>query len=472
MTATHFPGSARRPIPPRPHALDPDVLITPVQPDYDRVRLAWNLSVDQRPAAIGLPRSTDDVVALMRFATEHGLRVAPQATGHQASCLGPLDGSLLLKTGRLREVWVDPGSRIARVQAGAQWLDVTEPAGDHGLATLAGSAPDVGVIGYTLGGGLSWLARRYGLAANSVRRFEVVTADGRQVVVDAEAEPELFWALRGGGGCYAVVTWLEFELYEVAEVYAGAMLWPLERAQEILAAWAEWVSQVPDDLTSVARLLRVPPMPELPPAVSGRDLVAIEAAFIGTARAGRRLLDPLRARRPEIDTFAAIPARALGALHMDPPTPVPATGDGMLLSELATPAIDTLVDLAGPGAPSPLLSLDLRQLGGAMSRGRTDGGAVSGLPAQFALFAVGMTPTPDSVQAVSGHIADLQRALGRWGTPRAFANFSEQRRTPDELFGESAHRRLKAVKRAYDPNDLIVANHPVTPGRTEAGALK
>lgn len=312
----------------------------------------------------------------MRFAAAHGLRVAPQATGHQASCLGPLDGSLLLKTGRLREVWVDPGSRTARAQAGAQWIDVTEPAGDHGLA------------------------------ANSVRRFEVVTADGRQVVVDAEAEPELFWALRGGGGCYAVVTWLEFELYEVAEVYAGALLWPLERAQEILAAWAEWVTHVPDGLTSVARLLRIPPMPELPPAVSRRDLVAIEAAFIGTAGTGRRLLDPLRARRPEIDTFAAIPARALGALHMDPPAPVPATGDGMLLSELAGPAIDTLIDLAGPGAPSPLLSLDLRQLGGAMAR------------------------------------------------------------------GESAHRLLQAVKQAYDPDDLIVGNHPVTPSRTEPGALK
>ena len=266
-SATHI----RRPLPPRPHALDPDVLLTVAGPAWDQARSAWNLSVDQQPAAIGIPRTTEEVLALVRFAGERGMRVAPQATGHGAACLGSLEDSLLLRTTKMRSVRVDPRSRAAWAQAGALWTDVTALAGGHGLAALAGSAPDVGVIGYTLGGGLSWLGRRYGLAANSIARAEVVTGDGRLLHVDADREPELFWALRGGGGSYGVVTALEFDLYPVSAVYAGAMLWPTAARRRgprglELTGWP----RSPDEVTSVGRLLRIPPMPDLPPALSGR----------------------------------------------------------------------------------------------------------------------------------------------------------------------------------------------------------
>src|SRR5262249_54986904 len=212
---TSSAASIRRPLPPRSHALDPDVLLTPAQPGWDPARMAWNLAVDERPAAIGGPTTAEDVAALIAVARDRGLRVAPQATGHSAAPLTGLDGSLLLRTSRMRTVRVDPRASTAWVQAGALWMDVAPLAGAHGLAPLAGSAPDVGVIGYTLGGGLSWLSRRYGLAANSVRRAEVVTADGSILEVDADHDPDLFWALRGGGGSYAVVTALEFYLYPV-----------------------------------------------------------------------------------------------------------------------------------------------------------------------------------------------------------------------------------------------------------------
>jgi hypothetical protein len=469
---TSFANSqSRRPMSSEQHALDPGVLLRPGQRGWEEASRAWNLSVDQQPAAIGLPRSADDVVALMAFARERGLRVAPQATGHSAACLAPLEDSLLLRTSRMRAVAIDAQARRATVGAGAVWSDVTAPADSLGLAALAGSAPDVGVVGYTLGGGLSWLSRRYGLAANSLRRAEVVTADGRRLDVDEDHEAELFWALRGGGGSYAIVTELEFALHPVSEIYAGALFWPLERAAEVLTAWSTWVSQLPDELTSVARLLRIPPMPELPPTLGGRNFVAVEAAFIGSRRDGEHLMAPLRALRPELDTCAAVSPHALGHLHMDPPEPVPTSGDGIMLSTLTPAAIDNLLDVAGATVDSSLLCTDLHHLGGALARERTGRGAVSWLDAQFAVFAVGITPDQDTYQRVDDHVDAVQDALRRWEARRTYANFAERPRRGDHLFGESTHQRLRTIKGIYDPDDVIHANHPVRPARSSSAAI-
>ena len=218
-------------------------LVLPDDESWDEARLAWNLAVDQRPAAVALPETAEDVVAIVDFAREHGLRVAPQGTGHNAGPLGWLDETILVKTERMRRVDVDPESRRARVEAGALWMDVTATASEHGLVGLAGSSPDVGVVGYSLGGGISWLARKHGLSANSVTAIELVTADGRLVRVDADHEPDVFWALRGGGGNFGIVTSLDIRLYPISEVYAGWLIFPIERAEEVLTAWREWTSR-------------------------------------------------------------------------------------------------------------------------------------------------------------------------------------------------------------------------------------
>src|SRR5687767_10118689 len=183
--------------------------VTPADPEWDVARQAWNLAVDQRPAIVALPESADDVVAVVRYARAHGLRIAAQGTGHNAGPLGPLDGTVLVKTSRMRGVTVDPDARTVRVDAGVLWQEATNAAAEHGLAALAGSSPDVGVVGYSLGGGISWLARKHGIGANQVTAIELVTADGRFVRADAENEPDLFWALRGGGGAFGVVTAIE-----------------------------------------------------------------------------------------------------------------------------------------------------------------------------------------------------------------------------------------------------------------------
>src|SRR5205085_842784 len=290
-------------------------VVTPEDSDWDSARQAWNLAVDQRPAAVAFPESAVDVADVVVFAREHGLRVAPQGTGHNAHPLEDrLGETILLKTERMREVQIDAANRRARVEAGAMWMDLTVPAGEHGLAALAGSSPDVGVVGYTLGGGLSWLSRRHGLAANSVLAIELVTADGRLVRCDRDNEPELFWALRGGGGSFGVVTAIEFVLYPAPQVYAGALLWPWERAAEVPRAYVEWCRTAPDALSTSARILQVPPLPDIIDPVRGRQFVAIDGAFLGSPEAGAEALAALRALEPEIDMFAPIPAAALSRI--------------------------------------------------------------------------------------------------------------------------------------------------------------
>ena len=244
-------------------ALPGDVFF-PGDEGYDEARRAWNLAVDQRPSAVVFAESAADVVQAIGSARAHGMRIAPQGTGHGAMALESLEGVLLLNTSRMRRVDIHPATRTARAEAGAQWKDVTVPGGEHGLAGLAGSSPNVGVTGYTLGGGVGWLARRHGLAANSVTAVEIVTPDGRLARADADHEPDLLWAVKGGGGSVGVVTAMEMTLYPVRELYAGALFFPIQRSSDVLHAWREWTRTVPDEITSIGRILRFPPFPMSP----------------------------------------------------------------------------------------------------------------------------------------------------------------------------------------------------------------
>src|SRR5947209_3488538 len=234
-------------------------IVLPEHGGFEEARQAWNLAIDQRPAAVVFPESADDVQAAVLFAREHGLRIAAQGTGHNAGPLGSLYDTILIKTERMREVRIDPERRIARVGAGVLWLEAVEAAAAYGLAGLQGSSPDVGVVGYTLGGGLSFMGRKHGLAANRVHAIEMVTAEGRLLRIDRDNDPDLFWALRGGGGSFGVVTALEFELLPIRQIYAGILWYPVERAREILHTWrALTQSDPPEELTTVGRILHLP----------------------------------------------------------------------------------------------------------------------------------------------------------------------------------------------------------------------
>ncbi len=437
-------------------------VVLPGDPDWDDARRAWNLLSDQHPAAVALCASTDDVRAVVAMANEHDLRVSVQSTGHNATAAGPLTDTVLVKTSAMREVSIDPGARRARAEAGVIWSEVTEAAAPHGLAALAGSAPDVGVVGYTLGGGMSWMARRYGLAANHVTAIEVVTGDGRAVRVDHEHEPELFWALRGGGGGFAIVTAMEFALVPVAEVVAGAMFWPWERAEEVLETWRRATTELPDTVDSLAALIQVPPLPEMPEPFRGRSFAVVMAAASDGPDSIAGLLEPLRALEPEMDMVGPMPAAALGQLKMDPEEPVPATGGSVLLTDATPETVTELVRVAGPGSGSPLLQVELRHLGGALARRPEDAGVVGTVEGRYLVFGVGMPMGPDGAVAIDAHVATMTDALARWKADRSVMNLTEHSTAPRAFFAPGDYDRLVAVKRRYDPDDRLVASHPMT----------
>jgi hypothetical protein len=438
-------------------------VVLPEHPNWDQARAAWNLAVDQTPAAVIFPESAEDVVAAVELARAFELRVSAQGTGHNAAPLGPLEDTVLIKTERMRGIEIDPAARIARVGAGVRSLELVEAAAQCGLAPLAGSSPDVGVVGYTLGGGLSWFGRRYGLAASNVHAIELVTADGRVVRADREQETDLFWALRGGGGSFGIVTALELQLIPVSEPYAGILWWPIERDREVLHTWAELTRhELPDELTSVGRYLRLPPLPDIPEPMRGKSFVVVEVVHLGEPEQADELLAPLRALGPTLDTIQRIPTSALSHMHMDPEHPVPATGDGMLLQELPPDAIDQIIQAGGAASASPLVSLELRQLGGELSRAHPENGALAAVDAGYALYAVGISPTPEAAAQVKSHIEVIADALGPWAAGHAYLNFAETRRDPRTLWADTVHHRLRRIKATVDPDNVIRSNQPVS----------
>jgi FAD/FMN-containing dehydrogenase len=429
---------------------------------WDLARQAWNLSADQHPAAVATPANVDDVRAVIDFARENGLRVTPQGTGHGATTVGDLSGSVLLKTTRLTGVEVDPTSRWARALAGAIADDVMSVGAEHGLAGLCGSSPTVGIVGYSLGGGIGWLGRKHGMQVNTVRAVELVTAQGELVRADAENEADLFWALRGGGGGdFGVVTAIEFEMVPLVEIYGGVLAWPWERSEEVLKRWAEWAVDAPEEITTSARILQFPPIPEVPEPLRGRQLVMVDGAYVGAEAEVDETLAPLRELRPEIDTFATIPAAELIRVHGDPEQPVPGVSDHRRLNELPEEAIESLVEVAGPGSGSPLLVAELRQLGGAFAREPQDGGATAMIEDPFLYFALALAMTPEIAEAGEAHAERTTEALQPWASDMCYLNIVERPGDTAMGFSEEAYVRLRGVKADVDPHGLFQSNHAI-----------
>jgi FAD binding domain/Berberine and berberine like len=439
-------------------------IVTQADPAWDQARQAWNLAVDQRPAAIVRPVSEADVIAAVDFARLHGLRVAAQSTGHGAAPLGCLADTLLVSTRGMREVRVDPAGRVARVQAGARWQDVVEAAAQHGLAALAGSSPTVGAAGYTLGGGQSWLGRTYGFSANNVQAIELVTADGRLIRADGCTEPDLFWALRGGGGSFGVVTAVELRLFPITEVYAGLLWWPATCARDVLQAWRQLTdADVPDEFSTTARLVRFPAAPDVPASLRGRSLVIVDIVHLGAQDEADALILPLRVMQPEQDTISMVSMPALARMHLEPEQPVPGVGDGLTLAALPADAVDRVVDAFGQPVAARLMTVELRQLGGELSRSRPGNGALAAVEAPYALFTVGMAGTPADRFAVRTAVAAVMSALGPWAARRMYLSLAETSRDPASFWSPEAYDRLRRVKAAVDPDDLIRSNHPIPP---------
>ena len=309
-----------------------EAVVLPHDPRWNEARVAWNLAVDQQPAAVALPESAEDVIAVVRWARSRGLRVAPQGTGHNAAAMGSLAHTVLVKTESACAASrsTPKGASLELRPASCGPRSARQPP-STGLRHSPDPRPMSASSGTRSAAGSAGLRVSYGLAANSVTAVELVNADGELVRADADNESELFWALRGGGGSFGVVTALEFQLYPIAEVYAGVLFFPIERGKEVLHAWRRWLEDVPDEVTSVGRFLQFPPIPDIPEPLRGGSFVVVEATSLLDEAATDELLRPLRELGPAMDTFATIPIERLSSLHMDPEHPVPGAADGMLL---------------------------------------------------------------------------------------------------------------------------------------------
>jgi FAD/FMN-containing dehydrogenase len=439
-------------------------VVLPGDPRWDEARSAFNLLLDQHPAAVAFPADADDVIAAVAYARAAGLRVAPQATGHNQGPLGDLNGTLLLNVGALQEVRVDPGAQRVRVGAGVKWDRVAPRLSAHGLAGLHGSSPDVGIAGYSLGGGMGWLARKHGLQCNAVTAMELVTADGRLVRADADHHPDLFWALRGGGGNFGVVTAIEFQVYPVEDIYAGALFFEFERSPEVLHAWNALLPTLPDELMTWASVMHFPPIPDVPAFARGRSFAIVMGAYLGDEADGRALLAPLRALGPARDTFAMVPPVVLGDLAMDPLDPVPFHLTHQLVDGLPAATIDELMAKVGPdsGRGPTVTILQLRHMGGALAREAPGAGARATLPGEVCVMALGAVFDEASDIAVREALADVNAAV-RPHRAGEYANFVESPSDASGFFAPDVWARLREVKRRYDPADLLAGNHHVPP---------
>ncbi|MBB4662564.1 FAD-binding oxidoreductase [Conexibacter arvalis] len=435
-------------------------VVRPADADWDDARGTFNLLVDQRPELIAFPADERAVAAAIAHAQALGLRVAAQATGHNPGPLGSLEGTMIVNTSALAGVAIDADARSVRVGAATKWERVTPRLSALGLAALHGSSPDVGIVGYSLGGGLGWLARKHGLQAGTVTAIELVTAEGHLVRADADHEPELFWALRGGGGNFGVVTAIEFSVVPVRELYAGALFFPLERTAEVLHAWSELLPALPEEMTSWANVIRFPPFPEIPAEVRGRAFAIVMAAFLGREADGRELLAPLRRLGPQLDTFAPQPPEALAELAMDPPDPLPYTTAHALVDALPPTAVDALARIAAER--ETLTLVQLRHLGGALARPAPGAGARATLPGEICLFGLGLVAEPDAKAAV---VADLDALSAAVAPHRVgdYPSFVEEPADASAFFDPATWARLRRVKSLYDPRDVFKGNHHVPP---------
>lgn len=449
--------------------------LTPSDPAYEQAVTPWNLLVRHRPAAAFRATCAQDVATAVRYARRNGLGVAAMATGHGTPAVDA--GGVLVNTTAMRDVTIDPARRTATVGAGARWCDVHAASAPHGLVGVCGSSSQVGVVGYTQGGGFGWLSRRLGFASSSVRAAELVTADGQIRTVDADHHPDLLWGVAGGSGNLGIVTRLTFDLHSVgalgtagpATVYGGNLYFTLQRAAEVAAFYAEWAPTLPREVMSALTFRWFPPAPTVPQDLRGRTMVALRACASGpTPATGPELVQIARSALgvPVADTFATLPGHDLDPISADPRMPVPAAQHGEALRDLDTDVIDILVEETVPTDGPPLVMLELRQLGGAMNHAPRGPHPMARTDAAYTVNTISLVPTPiDEATARARHRRLFDR-LSPHLTGTTYLNFLEGGTPPSRVraaYDDADWARLVDLKTTYDPHNTFRFNRTVPP---------
>ncbi len=441
-------------------------LVTPGSEQYDEARSIWNGAHDARPAVIIRAAGVSDVLSGVEFARSQGLPLAVRGGGHSIPGFSTTEGGVVLDLSPMKGVRVDPVARRVVAQAGCLWSDLDRETQAFGLAVTGGLVSTTGIAGFALGGGLGWLLRRCGLTCDNLVGADVVTADGQTVFASAEEHPELFWALRGGGGNFGVVTSFEFALHEVGPtVFAGAVFYSGEDAEAVLAGYREACAQAADELTTVVNLTTAPPAPFLPEAVHGKPVVAVLGMWSGApddgdaaTRTFRRLAEPI------VDLFGPMPYLAMQTL-LDPLFP---RGLHNYFNSAFVPALDDRVLQALTASyrqvPNPLSELHVHQLGGALRRVPPDATAFATRDQDFVINVVGRTPTAEGFDTAR---AWSRAAIGALASATAYVNFTGEAAV-DRVrasYPPATYRRLVAVKDRYDPDNLFSLNQNIQPSR-------
>jgi FAD/FMN-containing dehydrogenase len=428
----------------------------------------FNTAVNHRPAVVVGATCERDVEAAVRFASRHGLGVGVQSTGHGRFL--PVTGGVLITTKRMDAVTVNPERRTATLGAGVRWRQVIEASAVHGLAPMSGSSSSVGAVGYMLGGGLGPLARKHGFAADHITRVRLVTADGQTREVDAEHEPDLFWAVRGGKGNFGVVTEVEIGLLPVSEVFTASIYYSAGSIAPVLRTYAGWVEDLPEEDTSSIAVLRLPDMPGIPTELRGQTVAHFRlvscssgsGASFGTAPPAR-LTAMLTAGHVVRKEIGPRPYSDLDHVHADPVDPIPVWQRSAQLRTLSNDVVSDILAAVGPESVCTLDVLEIRHLGGALARPSRPSNAVAGRNGAFSLLLLGI-PQPGEEQAVADEGAAVLSRLRTHLTGRSLANWLGCATTPEEVaaaWEPEDRARLVAVKNSVDPQNLFRYGHPL-----------
>ena len=442
-------------------------VIRPGDEGYDEARAIWNASHDRRPAFIIRCEGTADVISAVEFATSQGLQVAVRGGAHSIAGFSTVDDGIVIDLSMMRAVTVDPVHRRAVAQGGATWLDFDHETQAFGLGVTGGLVSSTGLGGFTLGGGIGWTLRKYGLACDSLIGADVVTADGRLVHADADSHSELFWALRGGGGNFGIVTSLEFELHPLGPTVLGGLLFfPPESARQVITGWRELTKTMPDELTSLVNLTTAPPVPFLPESVHGKPIVVVAAVHCGPMDAAEKAVEPLRSLAiPIFDHMGPVPYLAMQQA-LDPLWEAGAQNyfTSAMLKKFPDEAVDEMLR-RWEAKPTPQSELHLHHAGGAMAAVPADATAFGHRDAAYILNVIARSPQARGFDKATEWARASRAALSAYGEGSMYVNFTGDAE-PDKVrasYPPATYARLVAVKREYDPSNLFRLNQNIRP---------
>jgi FAD/FMN-containing dehydrogenase len=442
-------------------------LVRPADPDYDQARAVWNATHDRRPALVIRCAGAADVIRAVEFARSEGLEVAVRGGAHSIAGFSTSDGGVVIDTSPMQGIRVDPAGRRAVAQPGLTWSAFDHETQAFGLAVTGGLVSSTGIAGFTLGGGIGWLLRKHGLTCDNLLSADVVTADGQLVTASEDEHPDLFWALRGGGGNFGVVTSLEYRLHPVGPlVFAGPVFYSAADAAGVLRGWRDLTATLPDELTTVANILVAPPVPFLPEAVHGQAVLGLLGVYAGPVEDGERAAQPLRTlAEPVADLMGPMPYTVMQSL-LDPLWPAGAHNyfTGVMLNQLTDETIDTLLAQHAAGR-APVHELHLHHGGGAMSRVPADATAFAHRDAAYVLNIIARSPDREGFEEHAGWARATHQAMDPWSTGGGYVNFTSEpgQDKVQSAYPPDTYARLAAVKDRYDPTNLFRLNQNILP---------